>query len=312
MRAFGRAYDAAVSEQRSPTPPPGTGTVLKHLPALRPIGDASFDALVERTRQQFPAPVHRMIAAGLARVVDFQDVAYGTEYLDRLAPFAAIEAGATDCPLTSAAAKQIARAMAYDDVIRVADLKTRGSRFERVRTEVAARPDQIVYATEFMHPRMEEVCGTLPAGLGLWIEASPRLMAALRRVVDRGRRVNTGTVVWFLPLYLLAGWRRFRRGTLRHRRETGHMQVWLDQALPAARRDTALGVELLEARRLVKGYSDTHDAGEGRFSRLMATAARLEGRADAADWVRRMREAALADAEGDALAETIKTIESFL
>jgi indolepyruvate ferredoxin oxidoreductase beta subunit len=177
---------------------------------------------------------------------------------------------------------------------------------------VAARPDQIVYTTEFMHPRMEEVCGTLPAGLGQWIEARPSLVAALRRVVDRGRRVNTGTVSWFLPLYLLAGWRRFRRGTLRHRREMAHTQIWLDRALAAARRDTALGVELLEARRLVKGYSDTHDAGEGRFSRLMATAARLEGRADAADWVRRMREAALADAEGSALAETIKTIESFL
>ena len=214
--------------------------------------------------------------------------------------------------MTSAAAKQIARAMAYDDVIRVADLKTRGSRFARVRAEVAARPDQIVYATEFMHPRMEEVCGTLPAGLGLWIEASPRLMAALRRVVDRGRRVNTGTVRWFLPLYLLAGARRFRRGTLRHRREMAHIQAWLDQALAAARRDPALGVELLEARRLIKGYSDTHDRGEGRFSRLMATARRLEGRPDAADWVRRLRQAALADAEGNALGDAIKTVESFL
>jgi indolepyruvate ferredoxin oxidoreductase beta subunit len=314
LRAFRRAYEAAVAEQRSPTPGPlpSADSPLKRFPELRPIGDTGFDALVKRARKQFPAPAHRMIAAGLARVVDFQDVAYGAEYLDRLKPFAELEAGAADCPLTTAAAKQIARTMAYDDVIRVADLKTRGSRFERVRTEVAARPDQIVYATEFMHPRMEEVCGTLPAGLGLWIEASPRLMTTLRRVVDRGRRVNSGTVGWFLPLYLLAGWRRFRRGTLRHRRETAHMQAWLDQALATARRDTALGVELLEARRLVKGYSDTHDAGEGRFSRLMATAVRLEGRADAADWVRRMRQAALSDAEGRALADTVKTIESFL
>ena len=308
LRAFGRAHDAAVAELKAPTPalPPRTGAALKRYPTLQPIGDARFDALVERARQ-FPAPAHGMIAAGLARVVDFQDVAYGAEYLDRLKPFADI-----DDSVLVAAAKQIARAMSYDDVIRVADLKTRGSRFARVRAEVAARPDQIVYATEFMHPRMEEVCGTLPAGLGLWIEASPRLMAALRRVVDRGRRVNTGTVGWFLPLYILAGARRFRRGTLRHKRETAHLQAWLDQALAAARRDAALGVELLEARRLIKGYSDTHDRGEGRFSRLMATARRLEGRPDAADWVRRLRQAALADAEGNALGDAIKTVESFL
>ena len=131
-------------------------------------------------------------------------------------------------------------------------------------------------------------------------------------IAPLGRAGWRGTVSWFLMLYALAGWRRFRRGTLRHRREMAHLQAWLDQALAAARRDGALGVELLEARRLVKGYSDTHDAGEGRFSRLMAMARRLEGRADAADWMRRLRQAALADAEGRALDDTIKTIESFL
>jgi indolepyruvate ferredoxin oxidoreductase beta subunit len=276
-------------------------------PELTPIGDAYFDALVERARK-LPQPVHGIVAAGLARVVDFQDVAYGREYLDRVDAFAAFGADA----LTSAAVKQIARAMAYDDVIRVADLKTRDSRFARVRTEVAASPDQIVYATEFMHPRMEEVCGTLPAGLGLWLEGSPRTLGVLRRVVDRGRRVRTGTIGWFLTLYILAGWRRFRRTTLRHRREQAHVEAWLGRARSAAGRDVALAVEILEARRLVKGYSDTHEAGEGKFSRLMAMADKLEGRADAAEWMRRLRQAALADAEGRALGDTIRTIESFL
>lgn len=318
LRAFDRAYAAAENERRAPTAlaaRPSGGSVKKKLPALGPIGDAAFDALVERARE-LPEPAHGMVAAGLARVVDFQDVAYGREYLDRVEAFAGIERQSASAsgafPLTRAAAKQVARAMAYDDVIRVADLKTRGSRFERVRSEIALRPGQIAYTTEFMHPRMEEVCGTLPAGIGLWLESSPRLLGALRRVVDRGRRVQTGTIGWFLPLYVLAGWRRFRRGTLRHRREEGHIAAWLDQAGTAAKHDIALGVELLEARRLVKGYSDTHDAGEGRFSRLMAIARRLEGRADAADWVRRLRQSALADADGRAFTDTVKTVESFL
>src|SRR5262249_24400620 len=160
--------------------PSHVGAPAKSFPDLRPIGDAAFDALVERARR-LPQPAHGMIAAGLARVVDFQDVAYGAEYLGRVEALAKVEGqSANGYPLTSAAAKQIARAMAYDDVIRVADLKTRASRFDRVNREVAARPDQIVYATEFMHPRMEEVCGTLPASLGLWIESSPRVVKALR------------------------------------------------------------------------------------------------------------------------------------
>lgn len=307
LRAFGHAYEAALTELKSPKSNPHVSARTKEFPELQPIGDANFDALVERARK-LDASVQGMVAAGLARVVDFQDVAYGREYLDRVEEFAGMSSNA----LTSAAAKQIARAMAYDDVIRVADLKTRDNRFARVRAEVAAKPDQIVYATEFMHPRMDEVCGTLPAGLGLWIESRPRLLNALRRLVDRGRRVRTGTIGWFLLLYLLAGLRRFRRGTLRHRREQAHIEAWLQRARAAARRDVAFAVEILEARRLVKGYSDTHDEGEGKFSRLMAMAEKLEGRADAADWMRRLRQAALADAEGRALGDTIKTIESFL
>jgi len=69
---------------------------------------------------------------------------------------------------------------------------------------------------------------------------------------------------------------------------------------------------VLEARRLVKGYSDTRAGGESKFGQVLTMVRRLEGREDAAEWVRRLRQAALADAEGVALAGTIRTIESFL
>jgi indolepyruvate ferredoxin oxidoreductase beta subunit len=315
LRAFARSYQqVADGPANAASPLPHKSAEIKVFPELRPMGNAMFDALVERARRRLPEAAHSMVAAGLARVVDFQDFAYGAEYLDLVEPFAAIELddGNADFPLARAAAKQIARAMAYDDVIRVADLKTRGRRFERVRNEVAALTDQIVYTTEFMHPGMEEFCGALPAALGSWIERQPRLFAILQRVVNRGRRVRTGTLRWFLPLFLLAGMRRFRRMTLRHRREVAHRDAWLNSARAAARGDRRLGVEVLESRRLVKGYSDTRAGGETKFAQVMALAGRLEGREDAADWVRRLREAALADADGIALAGTIKTVESFL
>jgi indolepyruvate ferredoxin oxidoreductase beta subunit len=38
----------------------------------------------------------------------------------------------------------------------------------------------------------------------------------------------------------------------------------------------------------------------------------LGGRPDAADWVRRLREAALKDEDGVALAGALKTVDSFL
>ena len=51
-----------------------------------------------------------------------------------------------------------------------------------------------------------------------------------------------------------------------------------------------------------------------RPSRLtgMAAAQKLEGRSDAAEWVRRLREAALKDEDGVALAGALKTVDSFL
>jgi indolepyruvate ferredoxin oxidoreductase beta subunit len=313
LRAFALGFDKAAADAgMAVRPAPAKSAAeLKVFPELVVIGHAGYDALVDRARTTFPQALHGMIAAGLRRVVDFQDVDYARDYLDLVAQFLKFE-GSGDPALTRAAAKHVAIAMAYDDLIRVADLKTRASRFARVRSEVTAKPDQIVYMTEFMHPRMEEVAGALPARLGRWIEDRPRLFKALDRLVNRGRRVKTGTISWFLPLYVLGGLKRFRRGSLRHQREVAHRDAWLELAKTIAAKDYALAVEIVETRRLVKGYSDTHARGTSKFDKVIAAATRLEGRADAAEWVRRLRQAALADEEGKALDGALATVESFL
>jgi indolepyruvate ferredoxin oxidoreductase beta subunit len=306
LRAFAGGYERI----RQPAPAAPVATPLPALPSS--AGHAALDRLLERVRRELPEAAHGMSFAGLKRVVDFQDVKYGDEYLDRMAALATLDhdcgGAGRDFALTTEAARQLAVAMCYDDVIRVADLKTRAARFERVRGEVEAAPEQLVYTTEFMHPRIEEVCGTLPAALGRAIEARPRLFKALGRIVDRGRRVQTGTVGWFLVLYVLAGMRRFRRSTLRHGREAAHIASWLDLVRGMAPRNYQLAVELVKCRRLVKGYSDTHVRGLGKFDRVIEAARRLADRPDAADWVRRLRDAALLDEEGKALDGALKTV----
>ena len=141
-------------------------------------GHPALDALLDRIERSLPEPTRILARAGVERLVDYQDVAYAGEYLDRLQPLLALDqqygGSAKGFALTAQAAKYIAVAMSYDDVIRVADLKTRASRFDRVRREVAAKPDQLLYMTEFMHPRMEEVLGTLPRGIGSALAARPR------------------------------------------------------------------------------------------------------------------------------------------
>jgi indolepyruvate ferredoxin oxidoreductase, beta subunit len=271
-------------------------------------GNAALDALLARTRS-FPAPLHKMLFAGVMRLTDFQDPGYAGEYLDRISSIYELDRNhggdAKAYALTSAAAKYVAVAMTYDDVIRVADLKTRADRFERVRHENAVGPGQIVYTTEYMHPRLEEIAGTLPAPLGRWLEAHPRLFGWMFR---SGRRVRSGTISWFLVLYFLAAFKPIRRTTLRHARETAHLERWLSLATDLVPKNYELAVEVVAARRLVKGYSDTHARGISKFDRVIGAVPLLAGRADGADWMRRLRDAALLDEAGIALDGALKTI----
>ena len=63
-------------------------------------------------------------------------------------------------------------------------------------------------------------------------------------------------------------------------------------------------------RRLIKGYSDTHVRAQSKFDRVLSALDLLKGRADAADWIRRLREAALKDEKGDMLDGALKTVAS--
>ena len=259
---------------------------------------AEFAALQARVTEMPPA-VQRMVTLGLHKAVDFQDVAYGATYLDQVD--CCLLEDAAPFEFSETAAKYIAGAMVYDDIIRVADIKTRAARDMRVRREVGLPDDAVLNLTEYFHPRAEEVIGLMPRRLGAWFDARPGARRRLDRVVNRGRRVRTDRAAGFLVLWLIAGLRRWRRGLFRHAQEAGHMERWLSLAIGIRRKDRALACELLRCRRLVKGYSDTYARGHSKFDRVLGALPLVEGRKDAADWVRRLRDAALMDEKGEAL-----------
>ena len=308
LRAFAAAHEAA----RAPIEP-SPAVVPTAAPPVTPSGPsglrAEWDRLMDRVARM-PAPVAEMAGPGLRKVVDFQDLSYGAEYLDRLDAVLARDGTEHGYVLSREAAKHVANAMAYDDVIRVADLKTRRDRFARIEDEMGARDGRLLHLTEFMHPRAEEVLAMFPARLGARIEASPRWVARLGRLFSRGRRLRTDGLPGFLLLHLLGGMKGWRRRTLRHAREREHLDRWLALAL-AQLPDHALAAEVVRCRRLVKGYSDTHARGLSKFDRVLSALPLLRGREDAADWLRRLREAALRDEEGRALDDALATVRSF-
>lgn len=307
LRAFGAAYEAAQSDgDRTVSAPLDTPPA----PAPEPQGPAramkAWQKLTARIGA-LPAPAQPMARAGLEKVVDFIDLAYGAQYLDRVEQFAARDSGSGD--LAREAAKYVANAMAYDDVIRVADLKTRASRLRRIEGEMGAGDAQLMQLTEFLHPRAEEIVGLFPARLGAWTEARPKWMARIDRMVNKGRRMRTDRMLPFLMLYVMGGLRRYRRRTHRHALEMAHIDRWLK--LAETQPSEALTIEVLRCRRLIKGYSDTHVRGLSKFDRVLATLPMLQGRDDAAEWLARLREAALQDEKGTDLDGAIRTIESF-
>ncbi|WP_195164197.1 indolepyruvate oxidoreductase subunit beta family protein [Mesorhizobium sp. NBSH29] len=258
----------------------------------------------------YPDPLQDMASRGLRKVVDYQDLAYGKEYLARLDQAVDIDAPARGHALSIAAAKHLANAMCYDDMIRVSDLKTRSTRDARVRREVGVSGGTVVQVTEYFHPRIEEFCGALPVRLGRYIESRPNLSHWLDRRINRGRRIRTDSFLGFAVLWIVGGLRRWRRHLLRHQIEVEHLERWYRLALDHAAADYDLAIEIINCRRLIKGYSDTHLRGQSKFDRVLSGLTLLKGRDDAADWLRRLREAALKDEKGDMLDGALKTIST--
>ncbi|OAN67687.1 indolepyruvate oxidoreductase subunit B [Sulfitobacter sp. EhC04] len=308
LRAFAAGYDAAQSSAEEPVAP-------ETLPAPELTGPdrelARWKTLQGRA-DSLPEPVRELAGNGLMKVVDFQDCGYGEAYLDQLDRIVARDSAEHDWLLSVTAAKYIANAMAYDDIIRVADLKTRAPRMARIHAEMGAKNGQLVELTEFFHPRAEEIVSLLPAGMGARWEANPKRMALMDRLFNKGRRLRTHSLRSFLMLHFLGGLKGYRLKTRRHQVENAHLQQWLEDSLKPLDDDYALSVELLRNRRLIKGYSDTHARGLTKFATVMNAADLLHGRKDAAEWMGRLREAALQDPDGKVLEGAIQTVRSFV
>ncbi|HSE76781.1 MAG TPA: indolepyruvate oxidoreductase subunit beta family protein [Alphaproteobacteria bacterium] len=255
-----------------------------------------------RLRGAFPAETHRILEEGVSRLVDYQDAAYAELYLDRLEPVLGLDSADDDWRLTAETGRHLALWMSYEDVIRVADLKTRSSRFARVRAEVGAKPDEPIAVVEYLKPGLDEICAVLP----------PVPARALRTLVTRlgladrlniGMHVKTSAVFGFAVLRSLAALRSWRRRSSRYIEEQNRIEAWLGEIRRVAAHDRAAALEIAECARLIKGYGDTHRRGWENFRRIFATL--IEGCVPEARLLAVAREAALADPEGDTLARTL-------
>ena len=307
LRAFAAGYDAALNGEGVDA----EAVIEAETELVGPKKELDKWRFLATRAKSLPEPVQEIAQLGLQKVIDFQDCAYGKLYLDRLESVVSQDSPDMNWELSCTAAKYIANAMAYDDVIRVADLKTRAPRFTRIQAEMGTNEANLLELTEFFHPRAEEIAGMMPAKMGAKWEADPKRMKLLDRLFNKGRRLRTHRLTSFLVLHVIGGLKKYRLKTRRHEVEVAHLEAWLSKSLAPLQDNYMLSVELLRNRRLIKGYSDTHARGLSKFDRVMSSSDLLKGREDASEWIRRLREAALKDPQGEALDGAIKTIKSF-
>ncbi len=273
--------------------------------ATRPVGST----LPEELGRMFPPPTHAMLGAGYARTLEFQGRAYGALYGRRLkrildAEGAADPSGLNGFAITSETARYLALWMAFDDIVRVADLKCRASRFSRVRREVGAQAGDLVRIYDHFKPGIPEFAALLPRS---WAR---KLTGWDRRRQGHGKpalalplKVGVHTLSGFIALRLLASLKWLRPHASRYAQEQDEIERWLAAVEQGTRTQWQLGHEIALCGRLVKGYGSTNERGKNNLLHILEHLA--TGPRASAEAVRAARAAALADDAGKELDKTL-------
>lgn len=261
--------------------------------------------------QKFPPVLHDLLALGHARVTDYQDAAYAARYVQRLQRVLAAE-GVTDPAATHGYAvtremtRWLALWMAFDDIVRVADLKSRASRWQRVLGEVKAKDGDLLRVYDHFKPGAPEFAALLPQR---W---ASKVLAWDRQRVANGKtpwampiKVGTHSVFGMTALRTLAGLKWLRVRGSRFATEQALIDQWLDAVVSATQQHWRTGHELALCGRLIKGYGSTNERGKENLLHVLqhvaapaSTFASDDRRADA---IAAVREAALSDEAGKAL-----------
>ena len=257
IRGFEAGLAAAARGAAPATPAP---------PAATPSPD------VTRMAESFPAALHAILHPALTRLIDYQGRAYAERYLQQLRPVVQRD----DLELARIVARHLAVWMCYEDAVRVAQLKTRASRFERIAREKSADGGEIV-VTDFLKPDLDEIYGVLPY----------RLVAPFARWAERrwphgrpalGQHVKTTTVSGYLRVWLLTLLRPLRPISYRAHEEHARIARWLAAVEQCAALDAELAREIARSAQLVKGYGDVRRRMIGHFDRLLEAVTRVAER----------------------------------
>ncbi len=206
----------------------------------------------------------------------YQDARYFARYLDCVREVYERDKGrgtgdenrTTDLLVTKEVARILAMRMAYEDAIRVAQLKTQRQRFERLRYEHQLGNDTPYRILDFFSPDWDELTGLLPFGRTRHGELATRgtksdELTKLPSQVEELRRpalqlrVETSSLTGYLLLKVLHLLKPLRPYSRRFKEEWSAITEWLDEVKRALDRDYDLAFLIARSGELVRGYGRT-------------------------------------------------------
>ncbi|MHB8617954.1 MAG: indolepyruvate oxidoreductase subunit beta family protein [Chloroflexota bacterium] len=211
-------------------------------------------ALADRVHSFDPVLWPTLVEA-VAQLADYQDVAHANLFLDWLVDIARLDTR-EDRELTRQVARHLAPLMTYEDVIRVAEFKTRATRYARIRAEQNVGPGDVYQVYDYFDPDYEEMYGLLPAPLVMLFHGRPRYKDG-----DRGQarksvpfKANTTSLAGAFPLWCLTRFRSWRPRSYRFAKERNLWLEYLRYVHEFVAVDYRLGVLVATTGQMMRGY----------------------------------------------------------
>jgi indolepyruvate ferredoxin oxidoreductase beta subunit len=270
LRGFSLAWDAIHAQSKQTK---FVDVVLTDTNPVSSLPSAKSSPFSSKLAESFPPAMHEILGLGVARLMDYQGAGYVSLYVQRLrAVLASEQRNGNDgaCIVTRETARWLALWMAFDDIVRVADLKSRASRWQRVRTEVKAKADDVLKVYDHFKPGVPEFAALLPKVFALPLlrwdrQRSARGLSPLALPI----KIGTHSVFGMIMLRVLASFKWLRVLGNRYADEQAMIDDWLKGVVLGAQEDVNLGLALAQCGQLIKGYGTTNERGRDNLLHIL-------------------------------------------
>ena len=242
---------------------------------LGPKRAEKFKSLLTKTLADYPIHLKEILAEALYRLIDYQSPRYAKKYLRDLNKIYEIDKQYSNgFQHTEQFAKNLALLYTYEDGIRVADLKTKPERFQKIRDEVRLQDDQLYRVVDYLKPDFYEIYGLFPSIIvtplvRLFNSKPISLLTKRKHPITFSQKPVTSSFTGFFRLWILTKFKFTRPWSYRYRQEHKIIKKYKEAVEKFSGMTYELGVLIARSGSLIKGYGNVRRRTMGEFVALL-------------------------------------------